>query len=188
MFGVEDGFMEAGMATAATFETSALKRSEVIDGIAHLRAFAMVLAGDRQRADGFVRDTIVQTFTAVNRPSTVISLRVRMFAGVRKLHYAALRQSAALPPPQPETQSSKEDGLESDELLGIFRALRDEQREALILTVASGLSHEQAAEVCDCQIDTVKSRVLDAWFEISRMLYQDSVIMTHGPNHVVRWT
>jgi DNA-directed RNA polymerase specialized sigma24 family protein len=111
-----------------------------------------------------------------------------MFAGVRKLHYAALRQSAALPPPQPETQSSKEDGLESDELLGIFRALRDEQREALILTVASGLSHEQAAEVCDCQIDTVKSRVLDAWFEISRMLYQDSVIMTHGPNHVVRWT
>jgi RNA polymerase sigma-70 factor, ECF subfamily len=162
--------MDTGMATAATFETGALKRSEVINCIAHLRAFAMVLAGDRERADSFVRDTIVQTFTAANRPSAVISLRVRMFAGVRKLHYATLPQSTALPPQQPESQSSKEDGLESDKLLGIFRALRDEQREALILTVASGLSHEQAAEVCDCQIDTVKSRVLDAWCEISRML------------------
>jgi RNA polymerase sigma-70 factor (ECF subfamily) len=170
MYGVEDGFMETGMATAATFETGALKRSEVINCIAHLRAFAIVLAGDRQRADSFVRDTIVQTFTAVNRPSSAISLRVRMFAGVRRLHYAALAQIDRTAPQQPEPQSSKEDGLESDELLGIFQALRDEQREALILTVASDLSHEQAAEVCDCQIDTIKSRVLDAWCEISRML------------------
>jgi hypothetical protein len=29
--------------------------------------------------------------------------------------------------------------------------LSDEQREALILTLATGLSHEQADEVCDCQ-------------------------------------
>jgi hypothetical protein len=33
-----------------------------------------------------------------------------------------------------------------------FSVASDEQREALILTVASGLSCQQAAEVCECQI------------------------------------
>ena len=63
---------------------------------------------------------------------------------------------------QPEPRSSKDDGVKSGELLRIFRRLRDEQREALIQVVASGLSYEQAAEICDCQIDTIRSRVLEA--------------------------
>jgi RNA polymerase sigma-70 factor, ECF subfamily len=164
--------METRMTTAATFETGELKRSEIINCVAHLRAFAVVLAGDRKRADDLVRDTILQTFTAVNRPSAMISLKIQMFAGVRKLHYAALRRSVDAQ--QPEPHSSNEDGLEADELLRIFGRLRDEQREALILTVASGLSHEQAAEVCGCHIDTIKSRVLEAWREIARKMRKAS--------------
>ena len=58
--------------------------------------------------------------------------------------------------------------------------LRDEQREALILTVATGLSHEQAAEVCDCHIDTIKSRVSEAWREISRMKREASHALIHS--------
>ena len=153
------------MTTAATLETSELQQPEIINCVAHLRAFAVMLAGDCQRADDLVRDTILQTFTAVNLPSTIISLKVQMFAGLRKLHYAALRQSTAAA----ARAALKRDGLESDELLRIFGRLRDEQREALILTVAAGLSHEQAAEVCDCHIEGIKSRVLEAWREISRM-------------------
>ena len=53
------------MTTAATCETGAVTRSDVIPD---LRAFAVLLAGDRQRADDLVRETIVQTFTAVSRP------------------------------------------------------------------------------------------------------------------------
>ena len=154
------------MTTAATLETSEPQRPEIISCVAHLRAFAVMLAGDGQRADDLVHDTILQTFTAADRPIAMVRLKVQMFAGLRKLHYAALRQSTAAA----ARAALKQDGLESDELLRIFGRLRDEQREALILTVASDLSHEQAAEVCDCQIDTIKSRVLDAWCEISRML------------------
>jgi hypothetical protein len=40
----------------------------------------------------------------------------------------------------------------------------------LILTIASGLSDQQAAEVCECQIAVIESRVSDAWLEISRAL------------------
>jgi RNA polymerase sigma-70 factor, ECF subfamily len=167
--------MERAMTTAATCETGALGRSDVITCIPHLRAFARVLAGDRQRADDLVRGTIVQTFTAANRPRVGISLKVRMFTALRRLHYGALRQSLDDAARQPEPPSSKDDGVESNELLGIFRRLRDEQREALILAVASGLSCEEAAEICDCQIDTIMSRVSEARREISRMLREASL-------------
>ena len=153
------------MTTTATLETSELQRPEIINCVAHLRAFAVMLAGDCQRADDLVRDTILQTFTAADRPIAMIKLKVQMFAGLRKSHYAALRQSTAAA----ARAALKQDGLESDESLRIFGRLRDEQREALILTVAAGLLHEQAAEVCDCHIVRIKSRVLEAWREISRM-------------------
>jgi RNA polymerase sigma-70 factor (ECF subfamily) len=157
--------MERAMTTAATCETGALRRSDVITCIPHLRAFARVLAGDRQRADDLVRETIIQTFTAVNRPRVGISLKIRMFTALRRLHYGALRQSL-----DDAAWAAGDDGVESDELLRIFRRLRDEQREALILAVASGLSCEEAAEICDCQIDTIRSRVSEARREISGML------------------
>ena len=163
------------MTTAATCETGAFTRSNVITCIPHLRAFAVHLAGDRQRADDLVRETIVQTFTAVNRPRAGISLEVRMFTALRRLHYGALRQSIDGAARQPEPRSSKDDGVESGELLRIFRRLRDEQREALILAVSSGLSYEQAAEICDCQIDTIRSRGLEARREISVILREASL-------------
>jgi RNA polymerase sigma-70 factor (ECF subfamily) len=152
------------MTTAATLETGELRRPEIINCVAHLRAFAVMIAGDRQRADDLVRDALLQSFRTVNRPSATIRMKVQMFAGLRKLHHAALGQSTAAARP-----ALKRDGDESDELLGILGRLRDEQREALILTVAADLSPEQAAEVCDCHIDTIKSRVSEAWGEISRM-------------------
>ena len=163
------------MTTAATCETGALARSEVITCISQLRAFAVLLAGDRQRADDLVGETIVQTFTAVKRPRDGISLQVRMFTALRRLHYGALDQSIDGAARQPEQPSTKGDSVGCDELLRIFRRLRDEQREALILAVASGLSYAQAAEICDCQIDTIRNRVSEARREISVMLREASL-------------
>jgi RNA polymerase sigma-70 factor (ECF subfamily) len=162
--------MERAMTTAATCETGVLTRSDVITCISHLRAFAVVLAGDRQRADDLARETIVQTFTAVNRPHV---------GALRRLHYGALRQSIDEAARQPERPSSKDDGVESDEFLRIFRRLGDEQREALILAVASGLSYEQAAEICECQMETIRSRVLNAMREISGVLREASLEKTN---------
>ena len=162
------------MTTAATRETGALARSDVIACIPHLRAFAVVLVGDRQRADDLVRDTIVQTFTSVNQPSAGVQLKVRMFAALRRQHYSVLRLPLDDATQQREPRAGKEDGGERDELLRIFGRLRDEHREALILAIASGLSYGQAAEVCDCRIDTFRIRVLAARRELSRMLRQAS--------------
>ena len=45
-----------------------------------------------------------------------------------------------------------------------------EQREAIILVGASGLSYEEAAEVIDCAAGTVKSRVSRARERLTKLM------------------
>jgi RNA polymerase sigma-70 factor (ECF subfamily) len=55
-----------------------------------------------------------------------------------------------------------------------FRAvlvrLPDDQREALVLVGAAGFSYEEAAEICNCAVGTIKSRVNRARNRIAEML------------------
>jgi len=78
------------MRTGATFETSAPRRSEVIKCVAHLRAFALLLTGDCQRADDLVRDTILQPFAAAERHDQPEG------SNVRRPAQAALRGAAPI--------------------------------------------------------------------------------------------
>ncbi len=48
--------------------------------------------------------------------------------------------------------------------------LPDEQREALVLVGAAGCSYEEASEMCDCPVGTVKSRVSRARRHIGRII------------------
>jgi RNA polymerase sigma-70 factor (ECF subfamily) len=48
--------------------------------------------------------------------------------------------------------------------------LSDEQREALILVGAEGFSYEEAAQVCDCAVGTIKSRVNRARASLTQAL------------------
>src|ERR1700735_1028173 len=145
-----DSRQRHAMAIATTGGPGAAMRTDVVACIRHLRAFAMMLAGDRRRADDLVRNPIEKIFPEVNRPPTRVDLKVQMFAVLHGLHYGAPSPSTEGPAQQRESPLRTEDGLESDELLRIFGRLRDEQREVLILTIASGLSDQQAAEVCGC--------------------------------------
>ncbi|HSP24108.1 MAG TPA: sigma factor-like helix-turn-helix DNA-binding protein, partial [Saliniramus sp.] len=45
-----------------------------------------------------------------------------------------------------------------------------DQREALLLVGASGLSYEEAAEICECAVGTIKSRVNRARSRLAQML------------------
>jgi RNA polymerase sigma-70 factor, ECF subfamily len=52
--------------------------------------------------------------------------------------------------------------------------LPPDQREALILIGASGMSYEEAAEICDCAVGTVKSRVNRARMRLAEVLSIES--------------
>jgi RNA polymerase sigma-70 factor (ECF subfamily) len=149
-----------------------------------------MLTGDRRRADDLVCDTIEQTFTRVNRPHSGIDLKLQMFSTLHRLHFAALRPSAERSGQQQESLSNRQDDHEPEEFLHIFGRLNDERREALILTVASGLSNQQAAGVCGCQIAAIQSRLFEAWREISRALQDVSLGRTRmltAPPSAIWW-
>ena len=48
--------------------------------------------------------------------------------------------------------------------------LPDDQREALVLVGASGMSYEEAAEICGCALGTLKSRVNRARIRLAQLL------------------
>jgi RNA polymerase sigma-70 factor (ECF subfamily) len=45
-----------------------------------------------------------------------------------------------------------------------------DQREALILVGASGFSYEEAADICECAVGTIKSRVSRARTRLAELL------------------
>ena len=54
-----------------------------------------------------------------------------------------------------------------------LQKLPPDQREALILIGASGLSYEEAAEICKCAVGTMKSRVSRARTRLAELLQYD---------------
>jgi RNA polymerase sigma-70 factor (ECF subfamily) len=61
------------------------------------------------------------------------------------------------------TQSIQKPGFEEGvELAELVRSLDPDRREAFVLTQTLGLSYADAAEVCDCPVGTIRSRVARA--------------------------
>jgi RNA polymerase sigma-70 factor (ECF subfamily) len=78
------------------------------------------------------------------------------------------RYSALPPPPCVEPASA-------GELVGVFDLLAGldrDRRVAFVLTQLIGLSYEEAAEVCDCPVGTVRSRIARARAELALLVDQ----------------
>ena len=60
-----------------------------------------------------------------------------------------------------------------------------DQREALILVGASGFSYEEAADICECAVGTIKSRVNRARTRLAKLLAVDNIDEI-GPDHAMR--
>ena len=82
---------------------------------------------------------------------------------------------------QPEQNSR----LEFQEFRTALAKLPPDQREALILVGASGFSYEEAAEICECAVGTIKSRVNRARTRLAQLLSIEST-SDFGPDHTTR--
>ena len=86
-------------------------------------------------------------------------LRNSFYNGIR---YAKYHQTAPLDEAGPEhleQRATQEKYIEFKDVLRGLAQLPPEQREAVILIAAEGLSYEEAAAVCNCPVGTVKSRL-----------------------------
>lgn len=171
--------------------TPSLKQALIAE-IPPLRAFAISLAGDADRADDLVQETLVKAWSASASFKEGTSLRAWLFTILRNVFFSQYRKRRR------EVQDV--DGLAAGRLvtaptqdlhvdLGDFRAALDrlppDQREALILVGASGFSYEEAAEICGCAIGTVKSRVNRARGRLLELLKVETAD-EYGPDRNVQ--
>lgn len=141
-------------------------RQELTALIPHLRAFSRSLCGNATLADDVAQDALLKAWKARHKFRPGSNLKAWTFTILRNQFYSIKRRSWRATSLEPEVaeqtivaNTDPEQSVHLNELRRGLGMLKDDQREALILVGASGLSYEEAAEICDCAVGTIKSRV-----------------------------
>lgn len=141
-------------------------KRELVQLIPHLRAFARTLTGDPTAADDLAQDAMMKAWDARASYQMGTNMKAWTFMILRNQFYSEKRRSwrsTQLDQEAAERTLVAVDDPEApvalDELRQALNTLPEEQREALILVGAGGFAYEEAAEICNCAVGTVKSRV-----------------------------
>jgi RNA polymerase sigma-70 factor, ECF subfamily len=153
----------------------------MLAAVPRLRAFAISLCGNVDRADDLLQQTLLRAMPNIElQPGTNVS--AWLFTILRNLFHSEYRERRR---EVEDTEGSlkshpeRHNWVEFDEFRAALAKLPSDQREALILVGASGFSYEQAAAICHCAVGTIKSRVNRARTRLSNLLIL-------GPDHATR--
>jgi len=151
--------------------------ADLLASIPNLRAFAVSLCGNLDRADDLVPETLVKAWGNLETFVEGTNLRAWLFTILRNIYYSEYRKrrrevadsdgAIASKLSTAPAQNGHMDLLDFREAL---QRLPTDQREALILIGASGISYEEAASVCGCAVGTMKSRVNRARGKLAEIL------------------
>lgn len=141
-------------------------QDELVAHVPALRAFARSLANDASHADDLVQETVLKAWSNLHGYTAGTNMRAWLFTILRNTFYSEFRKfrrevedvdgkiAAQVP------EKAAQDGvMDMRDFEKAFAQLPPDQREALTLVGASGLTYEEAAEICGCAVGTVKSRV-----------------------------
>ena len=161
-------------------------KDELVAEITNLRAFAISLSGSASLADDLVQETLLRAWSKSDKFTPGTSLRAWLFTILRNIYYSNYRKRAR------EVQDSdgvyarrlvvmgeQESHLDLEDFRKALTKLPAEQREVLTLVGASGLSYEEAAEICDVEIGTIKSCLSRARSKLVELLALDETV--HPP-------
>jgi len=152
-------------------------RDSLVAQIGSLRAFAVSLCGDRERADDLVQETLFKAWNHLDSFKEGTNLKAWLFTILRNTYFSERRKRkrevedtdgsyAARLSSRPEQHGH----MDMKDFQAALAQLPDDQREALVLVGAAGFSYEEAAEISDCAVGTIKSRVNRARTRLGEML------------------
>lgn len=160
------------MAEAATF------KADLLAAIPSLRAFAVSLAQNSDKADDLVQETLVKAWDKQSSFQIGTNLKAWLFTILRNEFYSQMRKrgreiqdSDGSMTARLAIHPSQEGKLDLQDFRKALQLLPEDQREAIILIGASGFSYEEAAEICDCAVGTIKSRVSRARVRLQEILH-----------------
>jgi RNA polymerase sigma-70 factor, ECF subfamily len=167
-------------------------RDALLAAVPSLRAFAISLSGQVDRADDLVQDTLLRALSYIDRFERGTNLNAWLFTILRNLFHSEYRKRrrevedpdgsyAGRLKVHPE-QGSR---LDFEDFRAALAKLPADQREALLLVGASGFAYEEAAQICGCAVGTIKSRVNRARSRLAQLLAVEDV-EDLGPDSMTR--
>jgi RNA polymerase sigma-70 factor (ECF subfamily) len=152
-------------------------RDALVAQIGSLRAFAVSLCGDRERADDLVQETLFKAWNHLDSFEEGTNLKAWLFTILRNTYFSERRKRkrevedadggyAARLASRPEQPGH----MDMQDFQRALTHLPDDQREALVLIGAAGFSYEEAAEISGCAVGTIKSRVNRARTRLAEIL------------------
>jgi RNA polymerase sigma-70 factor (ECF subfamily) len=124
-----------------------------------VRGLLRRLSGDAATADDLAQETFLNAYRALPR----FRGGARFGSWLYRIAYNAYLAQArkAVPAPEPSTAVASMDGvLQRHDLARALAELRPEERAALALTCTQEVTHEEAAEILDWPLGTLKTHVL----------------------------
>ncbi|HEY8380957.1 MAG TPA: sigma-70 family RNA polymerase sigma factor [Microvirga sp.] len=166
--------------------------SALMAAIPHLRAFAISLTGNLDRADDLVQEAILRALANISRFQPGTNLQAWMFTILRNQFHTTYRRRrrevedvdgrlAGGLSVAPEQQGY----LDFQDLRWALAQLPPDQREALLLVGAEGFSYEEAAEICNTKLGTIKSRINRARSRLAEILHVENG-QDLGPDSIVQ--
>ena len=141
-------------------------KQDLLASIPGLRAFAVSLAQNADKADDLVQETLVKAWDKHESFQPGTNLNAWLFTILRNEFYSQMRKrgrevqdSEGVMTGRLAVHPAQQGMLDLQDFRAALEQLPEDQREAIILIGASGFSYEEAAEICNCAVGTIKSRV-----------------------------
>jgi RNA polymerase sigma-70 factor (ECF subfamily) len=167
-------------------------RQAMLEAIPHLRAFAISLTGNITYADDLVQTALLRGLENLDKFQPGTSMQAWLFTILRNQFYTDIRKRRREVNDPDGVLAGKlavmpEQGARLDftDMQVALAKLSIEQREALLLVGAEGVSYEEAAQICGTNLGTIKSRINRARTRLAELLALDPQ-EDLGPDRLVK--
>jgi RNA polymerase sigma-70 factor, ECF subfamily len=161
-------------------------RAEMLKAIPKLKAFAVSLCRNADRADDLVQETLLRAWASSTNfqpgtsmiPWLATILRNQFYSEYRK-YRREVADVDGIHAAMLESPADQFAHIECEELHEALEKLPDDMRQAIVMVGALGLSYEEAARTQNCPIGTIKSRVHRARTCLAAMLDAEEPTVPH---------
>jgi RNA polymerase sigma-70 factor, ECF subfamily len=157
-------------------------RDGIVAAIPSLRAFAVSLSGNLDRADDLVQDTLMRALANIRafQPGTnlkawLFTILHNQFRSEYRKRWREIEDRDGHYAEGLKTLPEQNGHVEFEELRRALARLPDDQREALVLVGAAGIAYGEAAKICGCAEGTIKSRAHRARLRLAELLAVESM-------------
>lgn len=141
-------------------------RDQIAELIPAMRAFARTFYRNKDDADDLVQDTLLKGLAKAHLFTPGTNLKSWLFTIMRNTFYTRILKETREAPgaadcvsSRPKLDATQEWSMRGREIYSALQKLPETQREVIVLVAVFGISYEEAAQICNCAMGTVKSRL-----------------------------